>query len=180
MSCAMDDSVLASLAAEIVTAYPGDPLSQRRAWEFIEAITDNWPNSVDQTDGVDTVDNLSALVRSVGVRLASSVEAILLPAPTLSTLAQPPASPTFAAGELAHIVNGPVTVEFGDAFVTVLVSPVSPGSTDGLGALLMLPDGTVLIEAFDEIDAAVAVAHFDVAMDGGSVRIALIRDGSVA
>jgi hypothetical protein len=173
----MDDEQLAKLVARVEQAFPGDLVAQRQAWEFIESVSAARdeavaPDLATGSTAADAADEPArwlleagrALLHEAGGRLASAVQVLLPPPPGLATLARAEPAPTIevepdvAAGAG---LQGPVSVEHGDGFLTLVVRVAEDADPSHLGAIVSLPDETVAVQRFERLDPTLASAHFD-------------------
>jgi hypothetical protein len=186
----MDEHQLAQLVVRVEQAFPGDPVAQRRAWEFIESVFAAWDEAGAPDMGQLTTATTEgrfeaaqglfrsarALLRESGGRLASAVQVLLPPAPGFATLARAEVAQTLeidpeVAG--ASGIHGSVAVEFGADFLTLVVRVAEESDPSRLGGILSLPDDTMLVQRFERLEATIATAHFDLPGNGGPLGVVI-------
>jgi hypothetical protein len=191
----MDERQLSQLVVRVEQAFPGDPVAQRRAWEFIESVFAAWDEAAapvmgqlatPTTEGSfeaarGLLEAARALLRGYGGRLATAVQVLLPPTPGLATLARAEAGQTLEVDpEVAGVtgIQSSVTVEYGADFLTLVARVAEESDPSRIGGILSLPDGTVLVQRFERLEATIATAHFELPGNGGplGVVIALFDD----
>jgi hypothetical protein len=188
----MDEQRLARLVERVERSFPDDPVAQREAWELLESVLLAWDQAVAEEEGPiaapgsrDTavesartwVDACRSLLRESGGRFVSAVQEILRPTPGLVTLGR--ATPTLAievepeTAESAGL-QSTVTVEHGPDFLTLLVRIAEESNPSGLGAVVRLPDGHIVVQRFERIEATVASASFELDTPEVPVGVVLV------
>lgn len=186
----MDEVQLAQLVERVEQAFPGDPVAQRRAWEFIESVFAAWDEAV--APGVGQVatprteaaseeawgllEAARSLLRESGGRLASAVHVLLPPTPGLATLARAEAAQTLEVDPEvvgATGLQGSVAVERGADFLTLVVRVADESDPSRLGGILSLPDDIVLMRRFEKLEPTLATAHFDLPGNGEPVGVVI-------
>jgi hypothetical protein len=178
----MDDESVSRLVAQVEAAFPGDLVAQRAAWEFIEQVMSAWfdeasePASSAAAAGSSLLGTARSLLSAAGGQLASAVETLLPVTPALRTLARPEAGQEIEVERATELgLSGPVVIEHGDDFITLL-APVEAGTDPSrVGAVVMQPDGTVLLDRFSLVDDTVATAHFTLAGEGAPTALAIVE-----
>lgn len=186
----MDELQLAKLVQRVEEAFPGDPVTQRRAWEFMESVFAAWQDAVQLDTGVvsaaasestyDTgrrfLDAYRSLLRDTGGRLASAVQVLLPPPAGLATLsrAKTPRSvdvdPDVA--ETAGLESA-ISVEYGADYLTLVVRVTENSDLTRLGGIAYMRDETMVVRRFERVDPTVAAAHFDLLGTDGPVGIVI-------
>jgi hypothetical protein len=191
----MDEQQLAMLVQRVEQAFPGDPAAQRQAWEFIESVFAAWDEATMPELGIiaraagdaanDTgqrfLEAFRSLLRDTGGRLASAVEVLLPPAPSLATLSRAETAPTVdVAPDVAAVIGleGSISVEFGSGYLTLVVRVAEKSEPSRLAGIAYLPGETIVVRRFERVETTVAAAHFDLPGTDGPIGIvvALLDD----
>jgi hypothetical protein len=191
----MDDQQLAKLVQHVEQAFPGDPLAQRQAWEFIESVFAAWDDAIAPelgalaSDAADATNDtkrrfleaFGSLARDAGARLASAVQVLLPPAQGLATLSRAETAHTVdVAPDVAEAtgLKGSISVEYGADYLTLVARVADDSRPSRLAGLAYLPDEAVVIQRFERIEPTVAVVHFDLPGADGpiGVVVALLDD----
>ncbi len=171
----MDELQLAKLVQRVEQAFPGDPVAQRQAWEFIESVFAAWDEAEAPAMGVAATDGANdtgrrfleacrSLLREKGGRLASAVQVFLPPAPGLATLSRAGAAQTVdVEPEVAEPagLEGSISVEYGANYLTLVARVAEESQPSRLGVIAYMPDGTMSVQRFERVEPTVAAAHFD-------------------
>jgi hypothetical protein len=184
----MDEQQLAQLVQRVEHAFPGDPVAQRQAWEFIESVFAAWDEVTLPELGIvasaagdaanDTgrrfLEAFQSLLRDSGGRLASAVQVLLPPAPGLATLSRAEAAQTVdVAPDVAAVtgLEGSISVEHGTDYLTLVVRVAEESQPSRLAGIVYLPDETIVVRRFERVEPTVAAAHFDLPASDGPIGI---------
>lgn len=191
----MDEQQLANLVQRVEQAFPGDPVAQRQAWEFIESVFAAWDEAImpelgyaasataDATNdtGRRFLDAFRSLLHDTGGRLASAVQVLLPPAPGLATLSRAEAAQTVdVAPDVAEAIGlvGSISVEYGTDYLTLVARVAEDSQPSSLAGIAYLPDEAIVVRRFERVEPTVAAAHFDLPGTDGpiGVVVALLDD----
>lgn len=161
----MDDEQLNELVELVRAAFPDDADLQRRSWEFLEKVLDEW-DRVESASEVEPAGRLNALlgaVREFGARLVSDLVDVLEPAPSLGVLAEASGSTALhlAASEAEALGLEPtIVVENGADFVTVIARKTDDDAT-ARPALLALTGTDVVVYDFRPVEGRTVAVHIE-------------------